>query len=86
LYLFPTKALAQDQLRSLRELTSPFKAIRLGAYDGDTERNARDRLRKNAAIILTNPDMLSMGILPNHPVWAAFFRYLKYVVLDEAHT
>lgn len=86
LYLFPTKALAQDQLRSLRELTSPFKAIRFGAYDGDTERNARDRLRKNAAIILTNPDMLSMGILPNHPVWAAFFRHLKYVVLDEAHT
>jgi DEAD/DEAH box helicase domain-containing protein len=87
LYLFPTKALAQDQLRALRELTSAgLKSVRFATYDGDTAAGSRAHVRKTAAIILSNPDMLNVGILPNHPTWAAFFRHLKYVVLDEAHT
>ena len=87
LYLFPTKALAQDQLRSLRELTTAgLKAVRFATYDGDTAAGSRAQVRKTAAIILSNPDMLHVGILPNHPTWASFFRHLKYVVLDEAHT
>jgi DEAD/DEAH box helicase domain-containing protein len=86
LYLFPTKALAQDQLRSLRELTRhDLRDVRFGTYDGDTPRSARARLRKSASIILTNPDMLSLGILPNHTLWASFFKNLKFVVIDEAH-
>lgn len=87
LYLFPTKALAQDQLRSLRELVgdSALKTIRLGTYDGDTPRNTRVHLRRRGAILLSNPDMLNVGILPNHPAWASLFRHLKYVILDEAH-
>lgn len=86
LYLFPTKALAQDQLRSLRELTSrDLRDVRFGTYDGDTPQPARARLRKSASIILTNPDMLSLGILPNHTLWAHFFKNLKFVVIDEAH-
>jgi DEAD/DEAH box helicase domain-containing protein len=86
LYLFPTKALAQDQLRSLRELTRhDLRDVRFGTYDGDTPRSARARLRKSASIILTNPDMLSLGILPNHTLWANFFKNLQFVVIDEAH-
>jgi len=86
LYLFPTKALAQDQLRSLRELTGhDLREVRFGTYDGDTPQSARARLRKSAAIILTNPDMLSLGILPNHTLWAHFFKNLRFVVIDEAH-
>ena len=86
LYLFPTKALAQDQLRSLRELTRPaLREIKFGTYDGDTPRSTRARRRREAAIILTNPDMLHLGILPNHTLWANFFAHLKFVVLDEAH-
>lgn len=86
LYLFPTKALAQDQLRALGELCAPLGKIRPATYDGDTPPAARTRLRKATPIILSNPDMLHVGILPNHPQWAAFFRHLKYVVVDEAHT
>jgi len=87
LYLFPTKALAQDQLRTLRELVrSHLKGVRYGTYDGDTNRATRARLRKSAAIILSNPDMLHTGILPNHSLWVPFFSHLKYVVIDEAHT
>ena len=88
LYLFPTKALAQDQLRALGELTSAraLKAVRYGAYDGDTPTGERSRLRRTASILLSNPDMLSAGILPHHSAWAFFFRRLRYVVLDEAHT
>jgi len=87
LYLFPTKALAQDQLRALKELSSgkAFRLLRFGTYDGDTPQNIRGRLRKAASIILSNPDMLHVGILPNHTSWASFFRHLRYVVLDEAH-
>ncbi|MCG2770279.1 MAG: DEAD/DEAH box helicase [Anaerolineae bacterium] len=86
IYLFPTKALAQDQLRSLHELISAgLGDIRYGTYDGDTPRNARAALRKSAAIILTNPDMLHVSILPNHGLWSRFFTNLRYVVIDEAH-
>ena len=56
-----------------------------GTYDGDTPQSARAQLRRQAAIILTNPDMLHLGILPNHTLWAHFFSNLKYVVIDEAH-
>ena len=86
LYLFPTKALAQDQLRALRELTErAMPGLRYGVYDGDTPRSDRSRLRKAASIILTNPDMLHVGILPNHTRWADFFSRLRYVVIDETH-
>lgn len=86
IYLFPTKALAQDQLRSLHELVSAgLGDIRYGTYDGDTPRTARAGLRKSAAIILTNPDMLHVSILPNHGLWSRFFTSLRYVVVDEAH-
>lgn len=86
LYLFPTKALAQDQLRSLRELARGELGDRLfGTYDGDTSQGVRARLRHEASIILTNPDMLHLGILPNHGLWADFLANLRFVVIDEAH-
>jgi DEAD/DEAH box helicase domain-containing protein len=91
LYLFPTKALAQDQLRSLQELTHGELAQlapggrRFGTYDGDTPQGMRGRLRREASILLTNPDMLHLGILPNHTLWAEFFTNLRFVVIDEAH-
>lgn len=87
LYLFPTKALAQDQLRGLAELSAglPKGTVRYGTYDGDTPQGRRTQLRRQAHIILSNPDMLHMAILPNHSSWASFFRRIAYVVLDEAH-
>ncbi len=85
LYLFPTKALAQDQLRKLNELDL-FPNIRAGTYDGDTTQEERRTIRRAAQIVLTNPDMLHVGILPNHTLWASFFMGLKYVVIDEVHT
>jgi DEAD/DEAH box helicase domain-containing protein len=90
LYLFPTKALAQDQLRVLEELIGGLSGEAgtrpiFGTYDGDTSQSARSRLRQQAAIILTNPDMLHLGILPNHNLWADFLANLGFVVLDEAH-
>ncbi len=86
LYLYPTKALAQDQLRGLHVLTRQIpKDLRFGTYDGDTPRSARARLRKSASIILTNPDMLHLGILPNHRLWSRFLSTLRFVVIDEAH-
>ena len=87
LYMFPTKALAQDQLRSLHELTAApaLRHVLFGTYDGDTPRQARPPLRRRGNILLTNPDMLHVGILPNHSSWATFFRRLRYIVLDEAH-
>jgi DEAD/DEAH box helicase domain-containing protein len=86
IYLFPTKALGHDQLRGLAELVSSVNPPpRFGAYDGDTPSRIRTRLRQEAHIILTNPDMLHVGILPNHHLWASFFRNLRYVVIDEAH-
>ncbi len=87
LYMFPTKALAQDQLRSLRALGSPtlVPASCIETFDGDTSQELRGRVRKRARILLTNPDMLHVGILPNHALWSRFLHGLRYVVLDEAH-
>jgi len=88
LYLFPTKALAQDQLRGLVRYkeADPLLPIVPGTYDGDTPPNARRKLRDEGNIILTNPDMLHQGILPRHPSWGRFFANLAYVVIDEMHT
>lgn len=89
LYLFPTKALAQDQLKSLSRLAAGdadvMRALMAGVYDGDTAPGTRRRLREQANVVLTNPDMLHSGILPQHAKWARFFRGLRLVVLDEAH-
>ncbi|MGB9722561.1 MAG: DEAD/DEAH box helicase [Chloroflexia bacterium] len=86
LYLFPTKALAQDQMRVLEELGKSMpEPIRFGTYDGDTPPRERGRLRRQAQILLTNPDMLHLGILPNHTLWQRFLAGLRYVVVDEAH-
>ncbi|GAB2763239.1 DEAD/DEAH box helicase [Sinomonas soli] len=84
LYLSPTKALAADQLTAIRSLG--LRTVRAETYDGDTEQSARRWIRDHANVILANPDMLHFGILPNHPWWAAFFRRLKFVVIDEAHS
>ncbi|MFC2063169.1 DEAD/DEAH box helicase, partial [Chloroflexota bacterium] len=84
LYLFPTKALAQDQLRSLQQLFSPSKE-EMATFDGDTPQAERTGIRKHARIILTNPDMVHIGILPNHKSWSRLLRNLRYVVIDEAH-
>ena len=87
LYLFPTKALAQDQLAELAALTQKLSAIPgIDIYDGDTPADRRRRIRKQARIVLTNPDMLHTGILPHHPKWIEFFQNLEYVVVDEIHT
>ncbi len=86
-YLFPTKALAQDQLRNLLNLSYPtlLKLGDLATFDGDTPQDERAEIKKQARIILTNPDMLHIGILPNHQSWSRFLRHLRYVVIDEAH-
>jgi len=103
LYIFPTKALGQDQTRMIHEMADPEseydetrafhsvrmgrRALKFGTYDGDTSKESRSALRREANILLTNPDMLSLGILPNHSRWwSGFFRNLRYVVLDEIHT
>lgn len=83
LYLFPTKALAQDQLASLQALELP--AVASAIYDGDTPASARPAIRRNAHLVLSNPDMLHTGILPHHTIWAEFFRNLRFVVVDEMH-
>ena len=82
--VFPTKALTQDQHRSLTALI-PEQAEKIAVYDGDTPKNHRNLIRSRARIILTNPDMLHMGILPYHPAWADFLSHLKWIVLDEIH-
>jgi DEAD/DEAH box helicase domain-containing protein len=84
LFVFPTKALARDQLRQVRDLKLP--QIRAAVYDGDTPRAERPLIRRNANLVMTNPDMLHASILPGHPRWADFFLRLAYVVVDEAHT
>lgn len=83
LYLFPTKALAQDQLGKINSLLPD--GIKAGTYDGDTPTSQRSGLRRLAHIVLTNPDMLHVGILPSHELWAKFFRSLRLIVLDEMH-
>ena len=87
LFIYPTKALAQDQLRGLNALQFEDLGIEFlaGAYDGDTPTDLRRRLRDNANVVLTNPDMLHQGILPNHARWNKFFSHLRYVVIDEVH-
>jgi len=83
LYLYPTKALAQDQARSLAAFRLP--RLRAAIYDGDTESERRWQIRKWANLILTNPDMLHIGVLPHHDRWGDVLSNLRYVVVDEAH-
>jgi DEAD/DEAH box helicase domain-containing protein len=83
LYLFPTKALARDQLRAVRELKLP--QLKAAVFDGDTPREERPLIRRNANLVMTNPDMLHAGILPDHQRWADFLLRLSLVVVDEAH-
>jgi DEAD/DEAH box helicase domain-containing protein len=100
LYLFPTKALSQDQQSELNELLLPREAagsraagdpaagtmpVKAATYDGDTPESLRVAARNTGRIIISNPDMLHAGILPNHPKWITFFSHLKYIVIDEAH-
>jgi len=87
LYLFPTKALAQDQLVELKALQSALgDKLEAHTYDGDTPQSVRPRIRKTARIVISNPDMLHAGVLPHHTRWMQFFQGLRYVVLDEIHT
>lgn len=87
LYLFPTKALAQDQLTDLHELIEASEETILSyTYDGDTAPGLRTRVRKSGHIVITNPDMLHSGILPHHTKWVSLFENLKYIVVDELHT
>ncbi|MBU0705122.1 MAG: DEAD/DEAH box helicase, partial [Chloroflexi bacterium] len=87
LYLFPTKALAHDQISNLQSLISNLQPpITVRPYDGDTPSSHRSAIRREARLLVTNPDMLHTGILPHHTRWARFFGNLRYVVLDELHT
>ena len=95
LYLFPTKALTSDQLKKIHQLNAKlrFESVQDGfrspitpaVYDGDTSIDERNQIRKRANIILTNPDMLHVGILPHHTIWERIFRNLKFIVVDEIH-
>ncbi len=85
IYLFPTKALAQDQLGKLNDF-GLFPTVRFATYDGDTPSDERRYIKRGAHIVLTNPDMLHVGMLPYHSTWSAFLTNLKYVVVDEMHT
>ena len=84
IYLYPTKALAQDQARALTAF-GLGERVRPAIYDGDTPREARAQIRRRANVVLTNPDMLHLGILPNHGAWSTLFANLAVVVIDEAH-
>ena len=87
LYLFPTKALAEDQLDELHGFVEAAEAdIGVFTYDGDTPQDARRAIRRRARIVLSNPDMLHAGVLPHHTRWARFFENLRYIVIDELHT
>lgn len=81
LYLFPTKALAQDQVANLKTLVD----LPAASYDGDTPAGSRPAIRAKARLVVSNPDMLHTGILPHHTIWAEFFRHLQFVVVDEMH-
>ena len=85
LYLFPTKALTQDQLRGLRGLLPPKLAARVSIFDGDTPTGERSAVRRSAQAVFTNPDMLQVGMLPHHRAWARLWQSLRYVVIDEMH-
>ncbi len=89
LYLFPTKALSQDQQSELNELVKSSDEalpVKICTYDGDTPDSLRTAARDTGRIIISNPDMLHAGVLPNHPKWIKFFSNLKFIVIDEAHT
>ncbi len=87
LYLFPTKALSQDQQSALNDIVlDDAIPVKICTYDGDTPGSLRISARKSGRIIISNPDMLHSGILPNHPKWIDFFKSLRYIVLDEVHT
>ncbi len=86
MYLFPTKALAEDQLHEFQTTVEAMGSdIRAFTYDGDTPQDARRAIRERASVVLTNPDMLHSGILPHHTRWAKLFESLRYVVIDELH-
>ncbi len=86
MYLFPTKALAEDQLHGFQALADELTAeIRAFTYDGDTPQDARKAIRNRANVVFTNPDMLHSGILPHHTRWAKLFENLRYIVIDELH-
>ncbi len=90
LYLFPTKALAQDQLAELHALSDQLSRrsdleIAVFTYDGDTPQDARRAIRGRAHVVLSNPDMVHSGILPHHPRWAKLFENLQFVIIDELH-
>src|SRR5678815_3263371 len=87
LYLFPTKALAQDQVAELLELNRAGElGVRAYTFDGDTPNDARQAIRTHGDIVVSNPDMLHQAILPHHTKWAQFFENLRFVVIDELHT
>lgn len=87
LYLFPTKALAQDQKSELNEIIAEMGAdIKSFTYDGDTSPTIRQKVRQAGHVVMTNPDMLHSAILPNHTKWVSLFENLKYIVIDELHT
>ena len=86
LYIFPTKALAQDQFSGLTNLFPDTWNLTPAIYDGDTPQKDRSQIRKNARIVLSNPDMLHTGILPHHTNWLEFFANLQFIIVDEAHT
>ncbi len=89
LYLFPTKALAQDQVATFNDLASGLAGrtkLQAATYDGDTPQATRRKLRDSTPVIITNPDMLHLGILPHHRRWPNFFANLRYIVIDELHT
>ncbi|HIB87432.1 TPA: DEAD/DEAH box helicase [Candidatus Poribacteria bacterium] len=89
LYLFPTKALAQDQIRSIQNFVDTDTKIKsivtIKSYDGDTPKENRPEIRRSANILISNPDMINLAILPNHQRWSRFFQNLKYIIIDEMH-
>lgn len=86
LYLFPTKALSQDQYKELHEITGALgQNIKVYTFDGDTPASARKAIRSSGQIVVTNPDMLHTGILPHHTLWIKLFENLRYIVIDEVH-
>lgn len=86
LYLFPTKALSQDQMHELHDISTRLERdIRVYTFDGDTPASARRAIRNSGHVVVTNPDMLHTGILPHHTLWVRLFENLKYVVIDEVH-
>lgn len=86
LYLAPTKALAADQLGNLLSLRRHAPELAPASYDGDTDQQTRAHIRQHANVVLANPDMLHHGMLPNHQGWSRFFKRLRYIVIDEAHS